>query len=137
MKVQTQQFGDLACSEEQVIVFPGGLPGVTACRRFVVVNDALTTPFQWLVATDDPAFVLRVLDPAVVLSDEEPMAGMPEGKTTFVVATPGSDGVAWWLDLRHPIVIDHSSKQGERVTLDDLALPDRFPVATHGGENGK
>jgi len=136
MKVQTQQFGDLACSEEQVIVFPEGLPGVTPCHRFVVVNDALTTPFQWLVATDDPAVVLRVLDPAVVLSDEEPMAGMPEGKTTFVVATPGSDDVAWWLDLRHPIVIDHASKHGERVTLDDVALPERFPVAKQDGENG-
>jgi len=137
MNVQTQRFGDLACSEEQVIVFPDGLPGVTSCRRFVVVNDALTTPFQWLVATDDPAFVLRVLDPALVLSDEEPMAGIPEGKTTFVVATPGSDDVAWWLDLRHPIVIDHTSRRGERVTLDDVALPDRFPVATQGKGSGE
>jgi len=137
MKVQTQRFGDLACSEEQVIVFPDGLPGVTSCRRFVVVNDALTTPFQWLVATDDPAFVLRVLDPALVLSDEEPMAGIPEGKTTFVVATPGSEDVAWWLDLRHPIVIDHTSRRGERVTLDDVALPDRFPVATQGKGSGE
>jgi flagellar assembly factor FliW len=137
MKVQTQRFGDLACSEEQVIVFPDGLPGVTSCRRFVVVNDALTTPFQWLVATDDPAFVLRVLDPAVVLSDEEPMASISEGKTTFVVATPGADDVAWWLDLRHPIVIDHTSRRGERVTLDDVALPDRFPVATQGKGSGE
>jgi flagellar assembly factor FliW len=137
MKLQTQQFGDLACSEEQVIVFPDGLPGVTSCRRFVVVNDAQTKPFQWLVAADETAFVLRVLDPAVVLSDEEPMAGMPEGKTTFVVATPGSDDVAWWLDLRHPIVIDHSSKRGERVTLDDMALPERFPVTKHGEQGGE
>jgi flagellar assembly factor FliW len=137
MNVQTQRFGDIACSEEQVIVFPGGLPGVTSSERFLVVNDALTTPFQWLVATDDPAFVLRVLDPAVVLSDEEPMAGIPEGKTTFVVATPGSDDVAWWLDLRHPILIDHTSRRGERVTLDDVALPERFPVAKQGEESGK
>jgi hypothetical protein len=53
------------------------------------------------------------------------------------VATPGSDDVAWWLDLRHPIVIDHASKHGERVTLDDVALPERFPVAKQDGENRK
>lgn len=128
MTLTSPRFGTLSFTEEQVVSFPGGILTAPEAGRFVVIDDPASAPFQWLVSIERPELAITVLDPAVVLSDatESPMhAG---DTTTFVVATPGSGTVAWWLDLRHPILINAAERKGEQVTLDDNSLPDRFPV---------
>ncbi len=136
MKFVNAKFGEISCTEEQVMRFPDGLLGRKDCTQFVVVDDELTSPFQWLVSVDDPAVAVSVLDPAVVLDGNATDQALAEGTTTFVVATAGEGGVAWWLDLRHPVIIRHNIRMGEQVTLDDTALPDRFPIEVQQADQG-
>ncbi len=137
MKFATPKFGDICCTEEQVVRFPDGLAGRADCTRFVVVDDGASAPFQWLVCVDDPAFAVSVLDPTIVLSYDAPEPPAAPETTTFVVATQGDELVAWWLDLRHPIIIRHANRMGEQVTLDDNALPERFPVTLEPDSEGQ
>jgi flagellar assembly factor FliW len=128
MTLTTSRFGVLTFGEEQVIAFPSGVSGVPGSCHCVVVDDPATSPFRWLVCIERPECTFAVLDPMVVLDGEEVRAVRDAETTTFVVATPGSGDVAWWLDLRHPILIATAERRGEHVTLDDSSLPDRFPV---------
>jgi len=124
----TERFGEMACTDEQVITFPEGLAGRSACTRFVVVDDDQTLPLQWLVSLDEPTVALPVLDPSVILDGVVASAPVVEGTTTFVLAREGAGTIAWWLDLRHPILIRNASRTGQQVTLDDSSLPVNFPV---------
>jgi flagellar assembly factor FliW len=137
MTFATSRFGQITYSEEQVIRFSEGIRGHPECTRFVVVDDEQTTPIQWLVSTADGAVALPVLDPAVVLDGIAMVPAMVEGTTTFVVAEEGSGNVAWWLDLRHPIIIRNGERTGQQVTLDDSALPVRFPVTLQPAGEGE
>lgn len=133
----TERFGEMACTDEQVITFPDGLAGRSTCTRFVIVDDEQTAPLQWLVSLDEPALALPVLDPAVVLEGIAPGAAVAEGTTTFVVAKEGAGSVAWWLDLRHPVIITNDKRTGQQVTLDDTSLPANFPVALQPAGEGE
>ncbi len=133
----TERFGEMACTDEQVITFPEGLAGRSACTRFVIVDDDQTAPLQWLVSLDEPALALPVLDPAVVLDGIAPEALVTEGTTTFVVAKEGAGSIAWWLDLRHPVIITNVERIGQQVTLDDTSLPANFPVALQPAGGGE
>jgi flagellar assembly factor FliW len=137
MTFVTSRFGEIVCSDEQVIRFPDGIAGHPGCTQFVVVDDEQTMPIQWLVSADDPALALPVLDPAVVLDGIAMAHALTEGTTTFVVATEGTGDVAWWLDLRHPIIIRNGMRTGQHVTLDDTALPVRFPVTMQPAGEGE
>jgi flagellar assembly factor FliW len=137
MTFPTSRFGEITCSEEQVIRFPEGVAGHPGCTRFVVVDDGLTAPIQWLVSAEDPAVALPVLDPAVVLDGIAMAPHFNEGMTTFVVASEGLGDIAWWLDLRHPIIIRNEARTGQQVTLDDTTLPVKFPVTMQPAGEGE
>jgi flagellar assembly factor FliW len=137
MTFSTPRFGQITCSEEQVIRFAEGIRGHSGCTQFVVVDDEQTTPIQWLVSADDAAVALPVLDPAVVLDGITMDPILNVGTTTFVVAEEGNGDVAWWLDLRHPILIQNGERTGQQVTLDDSALPVRFPVTLQPAGEGE
>ncbi len=124
----TERFGEMACTDEQVITFQDGLGGRTTCTRFVVVDDPETEPLQWLVSLDQSDVAIPVLDPAVVLEGVVASAPVLEGTTTFVMAREGAGTIAWWLDLRHPVIIKNATRTGQQVTLDDTSLPANFPV---------
>jgi flagellar assembly factor FliW len=128
MKLTSSRFGELSFTDGQMVEFPAGLLGASPGSHFVILDDQVSAPFQWFVCVEQPECVLSVLDPALVLN--ESCGPEPSGSitTTYVVATPGSGEVAWWLDLRHPILINTKERTGEQVTLDDTGLPDRFPV---------
>jgi len=128
MNLTSVRFGTLSFSEEQVVSFPGGILAAPEAGQFVVIDDPEYAPFQWLVSVAHPDQAISVLDPAVVLNDETDAPVQGGDTTTFVVATPGNGTIAWWLDLRHPILINTVERKGEQVTLDDISLPERFPV---------
>jgi flagellar assembly factor FliW len=128
MKLITSQFGEIAFAEEQMVEFPGGLLGRGPGTHFIVLDDQRSTPFQWLVCVEQPECVISVLDPTLVLNESCGPDTPGNSTKTFVVATPGSDDVGWWLDLRHPILINTEERTGEQVTLDDTGLPEKLPV---------
>jgi len=129
MKLTSPRFGELSFTEEQMVVFSAGVLNAPGSSHFVIIDDPDSAPFQWLVCVERPECAFTVLDPAVVLHDAGGPAAQSGETTTFVVAAPGSGSVAWWLDLRHPILINAAKRTGEQVTLDDSSLPERFPVA--------
>jgi flagellar assembly factor FliW len=128
MKLTTSRFGEFWFTDNQMVEFPEGLLRMPAGSHFVILDDPVSAPFQWLVCVEQPECAVSVLDPAMVLNDSCGPDTRGSATTTFVVATQGSGGVAWWLDLRHPILINTKERTGEQVTLDDTGLPEKFPV---------
>jgi flagellar assembly factor FliW len=128
MTLSSPRFGTLSFTEDQTVAFPAGILAAPEAGHYVVIDVPGYAPFQWLVCVERPEQAITVLDPAIVLNDATEPVTPSADTTTFVVATPGSGDVAWWLDLRHPILINIAERRGEQVTLDDTTLPERFPV---------
>ena len=63
MKLTTPQFGTLAFTEEQMVLFASGLLSAPGRGHFVVINDPAHDPFQWLVSVEQPDRAVSVLIP--------------------------------------------------------------------------
>jgi flagellar assembly factor FliW len=63
MIVHTTRFGPLEIDPEAVLAAPRGLIGFPGATRFVLIDHAPETPFQWLQSLDDPSLAFVVTDP--------------------------------------------------------------------------
>ena len=54
MKIQTSRFGMLDVPDKNLLIFPFGLVGFPACRRFVVLDAGDDSDYQWFQSVDDP-----------------------------------------------------------------------------------
>ena len=60
MKIESPVFGALEISADQIIEFPGGLPGFEACTRFTLMHEEGATKILLLQSVDDPQIVFSV-----------------------------------------------------------------------------
>jgi len=128
---------ELVPREEDIVTFPGGLPGFESCRRFVVMSPGEAPPLQCLQGLDasrptfltiDPALVLRryrrVLSPADRLRLE---AREDDTLLWMAVVTCGVDETAT-VNLRAPIVINPRVMIGFQVMPHQSLYPIRHPL---------
>jgi flagellar assembly factor FliW len=63
MKISTTRFGAVEFGPDDVLQFPGGLPGLEACTSWVLLADEQNSALGWLQSTSDPAVALAVVSP--------------------------------------------------------------------------
>ncbi|MEJ2635659.1 MAG: flagellar assembly protein FliW [Calditrichia bacterium] len=137
MKVVTRQFGELEVSEENIIHFPQGIIGFEDYKKFIIINDEDSEPFRWLISLDKEEFGFPVLNPLLVkkeylehfppklskeLNSKETLADL-----FCVVTLKGEDG-KMTVNLKGPIIIDYSVKEGKQVILTPEELPVSYAI---------
>ncbi len=137
MKVVTRQFGELEVLEENIIHFPQGIIGFEDYKKFVIINDEDSEPFRWLISLDKEEFGFPVLNPLLV--KEEYLEHFPpklskelNSKETLadlfcVVTLKGEDG-KMTVNLKGPIIIDYSVKEGKQIILTPEELPVSYAI---------
>ncbi|NJK89534.1 MAG: flagellar assembly protein FliW [Myxococcales bacterium] len=66
MIFETTRFGSLEIPDEEVIVFPEGIPGFSG-RRYVLFHNEDAPLVQWLQSVDEPDVALMTVDPGDLL----------------------------------------------------------------------
>lgn len=127
--------------EPTTIVFPEGLPGFEACRRFTVQASEALAPLKRLQALDGPAASFLALDPRLVVADYPARLNASDGvKLQADGATPlvwlaivavEADGSAT-VNLRAPVVVNPARMIGRQVVCDDPSYGIRHPIFVPG-----
>jgi flagellar assembly factor FliW len=124
MKCFNAQMGEIDYAGEHVFTFSEGLIGFEQLRSFVLISDAETEPFRWLVSIEDEGVCLPILDPRLVITNYESLNTFPEGATVGVIASlkePIEDST---VNLRSPILFDAATRTAKQIILPD----ERFAI---------
>lgn len=129
MKWNNRQFGELEFDDAHVVTFPSGIIGFEGNTKFVIVNDEDSEPFRWLVSVEDPELSFPLID----LSMTKIIQGkyfQQENVTLFAVASIKERIDDSTVNLKSPIVIDNTNRNGKQVVLEDDSLNVRTPLTT-------
>ncbi|WEK53901.1 MAG: flagellar assembly protein FliW [Candidatus Cohnella colombiensis] len=66
MKLSTARFGQLEIQEEDVYVFPNGIPGFEQHHRFGLIEVEEHKPFSYLQSISSPDLAFVVIDPFII-----------------------------------------------------------------------
>jgi flagellar assembly factor FliW len=119
MKLITQQFGEIEFGEDRIIKFPEGILGFENLKNYLLIKteDEL---FYWLNSIEEaeivfPLFVINALD------DKYPQVNEHE---TFGIVTLNADPARITINLKAPVYINLSKKEGYQKILDT----DKYPI---------
>lgn len=148
MKVfDTKRFGKIPVEDERIIIFPDGLLGFPASRRFVLLETAENGIFYWLQSLDDPALAFVVIDPVHLIPDYKDRLLLPdwdreffdpEGPATLhamAIVTFSETGAS--ANLQGPLLVRENDRLGRQIVLAEsdtwLRMPVFLPEEKGGG----
>jgi flagellar assembly factor FliW len=129
MKWTNKQFGEMEFEEKHVVYFPEGLIGFEECKKYLIVNDESSEPFRWLVSLEDEEVAFPILDPELVVEGYSQKYLFSNNETLFTVVSIKSDMALSTVNLRSPLVIDSTDRNGKQIVLDAEDLQVRTPLS--------
>jgi flagellar assembly factor FliW len=134
MKFTNRQFGELEYDEKHVVEFQEGIIGFEEFRKFLIVNDADSEPFRWLVSLEDQDLSFAMIDPSLIISSYQSPIFQNMDATVFLLVALKQPVGESTTNLRSPIVIDNASRTGRQYILEDESLSVRYPLFTRQTE---
>jgi len=135
MQLKTVNFGEIEINEEDVIIFPEGIPGFEDSKKYVLIgNESNEAVFFWLQSVDIPELCFVVTDPFMVydgygvdVEDEDvELLELTDPKKvltlTIVVIPENINEIR--VNLKAPILINMEKKLGKQI----IQKNDNFPV---------
>ena len=68
MLIQTTRFGEVEIQDEDILTFPSGMLGFSNERHFVLIEDDMGSPFQWLQSLDNKELAFVTINPEVAIT---------------------------------------------------------------------
>lgn len=125
MQLKTLNLGILEVSEEDVIRFPQGIPGLPDLKRFVLCDSPDFKPFKFLQSLDSPQISFLLVVPREIIpsyrvdvSDQlREQLGFEAGHTlaVYAIVTPASRIEATTVNLLAPLIINVDRMCGHQV----------------------
>jgi flagellar assembly factor FliW len=137
MHIEGTRFGAIEISDDHVITFADGLPGLPGERWGLVTTDE-NSPFFWLQSIEDPDIAVPVTSPwlffgdyEVRLADDEAgRLGLTDAGDAYIVcvvrAAESLDEFS--INLVSPLVINAGSRQGRQIINDAGGYSVRHPL---------
>ncbi|MCD6238229.1 MAG: flagellar assembly protein FliW [Thermotoga sp.] len=121
------KLGKVYYDENDVMIFPRGIPGFEILHRFIVYKSKETEPIKWLVSVEDKNCVLPLIEPFLVRIDYK--ADISEGDILdlnltrksnveiYCVLVIPEEAERTTINLVAPIVVNLDEKIGKQVIL--------------------
>jgi flagellar assembly factor FliW len=125
--LRSSRFGDHDVPVDRLVIFPEGLIGFGAARRFALLDPSEPgSPFRGLVSLDRPELGFVVCDPTALwprYADDLPLADAGSenaggNMAVLAIVTVPVDAAEMTVDLMAPLVIDWRSRMGRQLVLD-------------------
>lgn len=134
MKLDTDRFGKVSYSQEDILFFPRGIPAFETKQSWILVGSD-DNAVKWLQSVDDGSLALPVTSPDAVQPDYN--ARIPEDELTLIGSTNPADlallivvsipeSAPWNMtaNLRAPILINLKTHKAVQV----IALNEEYPI---------
>lgn len=134
MKIETERFGEVSYSQEEVLFFPRGIPAFETNHNWILVGSD-ESAIKWLQSAEDGSLALPVTSPDAIQPDYN--ARIPEDELTLIGSVNPSDlallivvsipELAPWnmtANLRAPILINLKTHKAVQV----IALNEDYPI---------
>ncbi len=138
MRVNTERFGDIDVTDDNILCLPSGIIGFPKLNRVLIIDHEENSPFRWLQSADDPELAFVIIDPMVLVKDypldklrdslskgEEPPENLAVAAITTVPPAPSPITV----NLVAPVVFDADKRVGAQVILSDNRFSTRHILA--------
>jgi flagellar assembly factor FliW len=132
--IATSRFGEISYAEEDLFLFPRGLPAFEKNRGWILTGDE-DNAIKWLQSVEDGKLAVPVTAPDAVLPDYD--AKIPEEELDIVGSREPEDlallvvvTIPRWApwdmtaNLRAPILIGLETRRAVQV----IALDDEYPI---------
>ncbi len=134
MKINTERFGEIVYTQEDVLFFPRGIPAFEDKHEWILAGND-DSAIRWLQSLSDETLALPVTSPDAIQSDYN--ARIPEDELKLVGSMNPSDlallivvtipeSAPWDMtaNLRAPILINIKTRRAVQV----IALNEEYPV---------
>jgi flagellar assembly factor FliW len=121
--------------DQQVLVFPDGIPGFASARRFVLSDLDEAGTFQMLRCLDADDLSMVVCVPWLLFPEYQANIGdeeerhleleRPEDAVVFCPVTVEPEERAFHVNLLGPFVVNARTRRGRQVVLADSGYPTR------------
>jgi flagellar assembly factor FliW len=127
-KFVSSRFGELEIEDDKILNFKNGILAFEDSKRFILLNSAKES-FYWLQSLDEPDLALPCMDPNIIVEQYSP--DIPDEIIESIGVKDESDVTVLGIvripeeikdstvNLIAPIVINHNTRQGVQVVLDD------------------
>ena len=69
MLIQTTRFGEVEIQDSDILTFPSGLLGFSNEHHYVLIEDEMGSPFQWLQSLDNQELAFVTISPEIAFND--------------------------------------------------------------------
>jgi flagellar assembly factor FliW len=128
MKIETQRFGVIELSEEEIISFPHGVIGFPKDKRFLLVPHNRSAYLAWLQSVDSSdlafpvvsahAFGERYPDVPIEPIVQSVGFGKPGDELAVMVVLSAPAGQPATVNLLAPVVVNTATRQGAQLILE-------------------
>lgn len=136
--IQSNRFGPIQVEQDQLIMLPQGLPGLPEFVSAVLVGPEESRPVMWLQDAQNPAIALPVVETFLVCADytmDVPDADIQRLKirtqgdlwVLSILVIP-EDITKMTANLSAPLLINHQTRLGKQVVVDDRRYDVRTPA---------
>ncbi|GGG84442.1 flagellar assembly protein FliW [Paenibacillus radicis (ex Gao et al. 2016)] len=137
MIVQTTRFGEVDCSDEEVIVFAGGIPGFKQYTKYMLVK-VEESPFDYLQSLEDAALAFIIAEPFAFFPNYEfelpeqlqVEMNLEDSKNiqVFNIVNVKGDLVTATINLAAPVIINMQDRTGMQFILSDASYSIHQPL---------
>jgi len=140
LRIRSTKLGDLeSVVPEDLITFQEGILGFPDIHRYLLIQEDSHQPFLWLQAATDPELAFFVIDPLILKPDYRPGFSPLELRSIdakdarsltllSIVTVPQDDPTKLSANLMAPLVINHLSRKGRQIVLNNPAYALREPI---------
>lgn len=138
MIFNSERFGRVEYTEQDVVRFPQGLVGFPDMTCFFIHRDERVSPLVWLHSQDDPNLAFLLADPFEFIPNYSLKLHLPksvrremgseEHLRVKCIVTIHPEFSRSTLNLLGPLIINSAEQNGWQVILDDDSLSTRHPL---------
>ena len=134
MTVNTSRFGEVSCSDDDLLIFPRGIPAFEENHKWILAGSD-DNAIRWLQNIEDGDLALPVTSPdavrpdynAKIPDDELKLIGTKDfSELAFLIVLSVPEGAPWDMtaNLRAPILINIRTRKAVQV----IALNEEYPI---------
>ncbi len=138
VKVKTTRFDEIVVEECDIISFQEGIFGFEHLKKYFIVDPGDNTLVLWLQSIDDCAVAFPIIEPKIfhpnytlkLLPSELSSLNLESVNNAkiFCILTIPEDVTEMSANLKAPLVVNHESKAGKQIVLQDNKLSVKYSM---------